>query len=74
MLEFNHQFRLSAKELLKNKMFDDIRVERLERGAPYQIHLLCDGMDSFDYSTDKDHFCESIQDYTQLIKSEMQQI
>lgn len=74
MLEFNHQFRLSAKELLKNKMFDDIRVERLERGAPYQIHLLCDGMDAFDYSTDKDHFCESIQDYTQLIKSEMQQI
>jgi hypothetical protein len=35
MLEFNQQFRVSAKELLKNKMFDDIRVERLERGAPY---------------------------------------
>lgn len=50
LLEFNQQFRVSAKELLKHKIFDDIRVERLERGAPYQIHLLCDAMDSFNYS------------------------
>jgi serine/threonine protein kinase len=49
LLEFNHQFRLSAKECLKHKMFDDIRVERLEQGAPYQIQLQCDGLDQYDY-------------------------
>ena len=35
LLEFNHQYRVSAKELLTHKIFDDIRVTRLERGAPY---------------------------------------
>lgn len=71
MLEFNHQFRSSAKEMLKHKIFDDIRVERLEEGAPYEIHLLCDSMDQYNYSTDQDHFCESLNDYKQLIISEI---
>ena len=35
LLEFNHQYRVSAKELIAHKIFDDIRVTRLERGAPY---------------------------------------
>lgn len=35
LLEFNHHFRLSTKECLKNKMFDDIRNEELEKGAPF---------------------------------------
>merc|ERR1712147_424995 len=71
LLEFNHQYRTSAKECLKSKFFDDIRVERLERGAPYEIHLLCDGMDQYNYSHDKDHFCDSLNDYKHLIISEI---
>lgn len=45
LLEFNPQYRLSAKECLRHPIFDDIRVERLEQGAPYEIFLVCDGMD-----------------------------
>lgn len=71
MLEFNHQFRCSAKEMLKHKIFDDIRVERLEQGAPYEIHLICDGMDQYNYSNDKDLFCDNLYDYKQLIIAEI---
>ena len=71
MLEFNHHFRLSAKECLKNKFFDDVRVERLELGAPYEIHLLCDAIDQYNYSHDKDHFCDNVNDYKQLIIQEI---
>lgn len=63
LLEFNHLYRASAKELLKHKIFDSIRVKRLERGAPYQIHLPCDEQDAYDYSTEKDNFCSTIKDY-----------
>ena len=37
MTEFNPYFRPSAKELLKNKIFDDIRLESIESDAPYKI-------------------------------------
>ena len=50
LLEFNHFYRLSAQELLKHHIFDDIRDKHLERGAPFQINLLCDAKDAFDYS------------------------
>ena len=65
---------MSAKDLLKHKFFDDIRVARLEQGAPYEIHLPCDGMDQYNYSTDKDHFCDNVNDYKQLIIAEVQQL
>ena len=55
-------------------MFDDIRVDKLEVGAPYEIHLLCDGMDQYDYALEKDNFCDSIADYKHLIMIEIQQI
>ena len=71
LLEFNHQFRLSAKECLKHTMFDDIRVEKLERGAPFEIHLLCDGMDQYNYALEKDQFCDSVNDYKQHIIGEI---
>ena len=71
MLEFNHLYRMSAKELLKHKMFDDIRVERLERGASYKIHLLCDEKDAYNYSQDQDNFCETIKEYKDLIENEI---
>ena len=74
MLEFNHLYRISAKELLKHQVFDDIRVQRLEQGAPYKIHLLCDAKDAYDYSEEKDNFCESIKDYELLIMAEVQQL
>lgn len=71
MLKFNHYHRMSAKELLKHEIFDDIRVDRLERGAPYRIHLLCDAKDAFNYSKKQDKYCETIDDYLLLIESEI---
>ena len=71
MLEFNHLYRMSAKELLNHKIFDNIRVERLERGAPYQIHLDCDAKNSYDYSQEQDNFCRTIEGYRVLIDQEI---
>ena len=50
MLKFYHNHRMSAKELLKHDIFDDIRADCLERGAPYKIHLQCDAKNAFNYS------------------------
>ena len=74
MLEFNPMFRNSAKECLKNEMFDDIRVKELEQGAPFEIELACDEMDAYDYSTDQDHFCGTVKEYKKLIINEIDQM
>ena len=39
MTEFNPYFRPSAKDLLKNKIFDDIRLKSFEEEAPYRIMI-----------------------------------
>jgi hypothetical protein len=39
MLEFNPYFRLTARECLKNKIFDDIRISEIEKSAPFKIKL-----------------------------------
>ena len=44
MLEFNPDKRLKASQLIKNKIFDPIRVEEVEKDAPYRINL---GIDPF---------------------------
>jgi len=50
MLEFNPQFRPTAKECLKNPIFDDIRVPGLEKSAPYKINIDVDRNEyQFDY-------------------------
>ena len=46
MTEFNPYFRPSAKELLKNKIFDSIRKKKLEEKAPYKIMVDTDHCDS----------------------------
>ena len=44
-------------------MFDNIRVKKLEEGAPHEIHLPCDGQDKFNYALQKDQFCNSVHEY-----------
>ena len=39
MLEFNPYFRPTAKELLKNPIFDEIRIEENETISPHKIVL-----------------------------------
>ena len=53
MLEFNPYFRVSAKEALGNKYFDDIRIPMNEGTAPYKLKFDIDTDDAFDYDTGK---------------------
>lgn len=48
MLEFNPFFRPTAHEILKNKIFDSIRVPELEKGAPITYNIEVD-RNEFEY-------------------------
>lgn len=74
MLEFNPYFRSSAIELIRHRWFDDIRNKRVEKGAPFQIHLKCDQMDSYDYTNFQDCFAKTRHDYIDLIKIEIHKL
>ena len=55
MLELNQFFRPSAKTLLKNKIFDPIRIKDNEKHADYKIKIHVDiGEEAENYKTDKD--------------------
>lgn len=49
MLEFNPFFRQTARELLKNPYFDNIRVADNEMHAPFKIQLNIDADDAYSY-------------------------
>lgn len=49
LLEFNPFYRASAKDCLKSKIFDKIRVPALEEDAPFKITLDIDKEGAFDY-------------------------
>lgn len=51
LLEYNPYFRPTAKECLKNPIFDSIRVQQLERDAMGEIELECDKILPIDYDT-----------------------
>ena len=50
MLEFNPYFRPSAKELLKNKIFDTVRIDANEDSATHGIVMKVDKFHPPDYS------------------------
>jgi len=37
MLEFNHYYRPTARELISNPIFEKIRIESIEEPAPHKI-------------------------------------
>jgi hypothetical protein len=39
LLQFNPHFRSMPEDLIKNKVFDDVRRPGLEEPAPYKIEL-----------------------------------
>lgn len=50
MLEYNPYFRPTAKQLLKNKIFDKIRDKNNEMKAPFKIVMnQNEDIDNFDY-------------------------
>jgi serine/threonine protein kinase len=55
MLEFNPYFRPSAKQLLKNKIFDEIRNLDNEKRADFKIKISADkNVLASDYENDED--------------------
>lgn len=66
MLEFNPYFRLSARELIKNKLFDEYRIIENEKQSSEKIKLVVDADESFDYESCKSNiFCK--EDYIKMI-------
>lgn len=55
MLEYNHYYRPTAKQLLKNKFFDDIRVPELQGIAPFKIVINIDKNDWQQTYTKNEH-------------------
>ena len=49
LLEFNPHFRVQSKEVLKNKIFDSVRVPLLEKPAPLKIKVENDLSEYFNY-------------------------
>ena len=51
MLEYNPFFRPTAKECLKSSVFDEIRVNALEKDATQKIEILSDEILPIDYTS-----------------------
>jgi serine/threonine protein kinase len=49
LLTFDPRQRPTAKELLKNPMFDGFRNKKLEKGVPHNFHIAADIDHPFDY-------------------------
>ena len=73
LLEFNPYFRSSAREVLKNAIFDDIRITENERQAPQKLKLIVDQDDAFDYELGKTTKFTK-EDYNKMIFQEVLQV
>ena len=54
MLEFNPYFRPTAKQLLKNKIFDSVRIKSNEESATHSIVVSADKSLPVDYTDSKE--------------------
>mmetsp|Transcript_3717 Transcript_3717/g.5608 ORF Transcript_3717/g.5608 Transcript_3717/m.5608 type:complete len:104 (-) Transcript_3717:16-327(-) len=73
MLEFNPGFRESAKELLRNPIFDKVRNAAKEAPASSCVNLEIDKKGSFSYTQMKSELFQEA-DYIQLLKEEVAQV
>lgn len=69
MLEFNPNNRLKASQLIRNNIFDPIRVKKNEERAPYKIQLDVDHYDGF--SLDSFGKLNSKQTYKDICRQEI---
>ena len=73
MLQFNPALRITAKQALDSKLFDDIRVPFFENPCPKVItHKIFDD-GAFDYSGDDLHKY-SVQDYKKMLRKEAKKL
>ena len=62
MLSFNPYFRPTAKDLLKNKIFDNIRIPSIEEPCPHKIVVNIDRTSPHDDDLTKEEAKESIKE------------
>lgn len=75
MLEFNPYFRLTAKQALRNKIFDKIREPHFEKPSPVKIKQDIHNPDFFRYSSEIEPSNEvSIHVYKSILKAEIRKI
>ena len=72
LLEFNPYFRVSAKEALKSKIFDRIRVPFFEQPCPVKVDLKVNQPHMFDYETAEGSL--SIGEYKKILEKEIKKI
>ena len=71
MLQFNPHFRPRADELLKAKIFDEIRVPSLETGAPAKLYLKVDEINAYNFIEFKDNVYPTLEHYRKQIIKEV---
>ena len=69
----NPYLRKSAKECLKNPIFDGIKVKEMEKSAKTKIKLLVDQDDSFDYTKGIGLKFE-IKDYLEMMRNDIDEV
>ena len=73
MLQMNPYFRCSAAELLKDKIFDQLRINKNERSAQEKILLDIDRDESFNYETGKSEKY-TFKDYKEIVQNEVSEV
>ena len=71
--EFNPYFRFSARELIKNKYFEDIRITKIEKPSSSKVMLEVDQDECFDYEEGKS-LKFNRQDYMRMILEEVNKV
>ena len=49
LIKLNPYFRKSASEIIKDSIFDDLRLPMMEKSAPFKLRLEVDQDDAFDF-------------------------
>ena len=61
LLHVNPYLRLSAKDLVKSKIFDSVKVFEVETlTSPKKYHLACDNYDMYNYTEKKDLYFDNM--------------
>lgn len=70
MLEFNPYFRITAKNALKSKLFDKIRLKEYEQPSPEKVKLEIYGESAFNYKDGTSEKYKTNADFKKILAKE----
>ena len=73
LTEFNPFFRFSAREAMKSKYFDDIRIPKIEKACSSKVQLKVDEDGVFDYTNGTSNKYNR-EDYIKMIVQEVKNV